>query len=293
VGNNYPGDVLATEAHSSVTAPDGPAQPSLRQLRRTLDEAAERWEHRRPADDAALDTMLWLRTARAHWLLGRIVDAQLWYGRAAEELLDVALGFGGSTGTYAYFAELALGAASLSERGSVLARVADVVRTHPEPHTSHRRRARGPRGAEPVLAAHFTLRAWAAWCMADTREAAISVVTAARQAAGLAALAEARWRQSHWPELLQAVEALVDGRGDALRRALLAMDVKLASSGTGAATASTGVPAVHETLVALTAEWKRRFPRSYDPSGLSPQVEPGAVSPALAVQADAAGIPGD
>ncbi len=50
------------------------------------------------------------------------------------------------------------------------------------------------------------------------------------------------------------------------------------------------MPPVNETFVALASEWKRRFPRTYDPSGFSAHITPGAASPVVPLLA---GAPGD
>ena len=252
-----------------------PLAGALDEARRTLSLAERRWEQRRADDDAALDTMLWLRAARGAWCLGDGDVARRWYARAADELLDVALGFGSGTGTYAYYAELALGCAALSERPSVLARVGDIVRQHPAPPPSSRRRGRWVKTAEPAAVAHEVLRAWAARLVGEPRDAAAATLVASRLAGSLPLQAEQRWRASHWSQILAALEALLDGRAEALTRALLGLDRMLVGEAARAATCSS---AVSETLASLAVEWKKAFPRAYAaeaPHTFALVIEPG------------------
>lgn len=243
-----------------------------------LTQAAHRWEHRLPEDDPTVDAMLWVRAARTAWCAGDGDEACVWYARAAEELLDVALGFGTRTGTYAYYAELALGCAALANRSTVLAHVADLVRFHPSPPPSHRARGRWSQTAEPVAVAHETLRAWAARLLGEQRDAAAATLVAARLAGTLPFRTAQRWRDSHWSHLLAALEGLLDGRADTLEKALLALDRRLADEARRAPTYSA---TVNETLASLAALWRRSFPRSYAACGVAAfalALEPGAGS---------------
>ena len=274
---------------------------AAREARRVLRQAATRWERRRADEDASLDTFLWLRAARAAWLSGTMDIAQRWYSRAADELLDLALGQGSNTGTYSYYAELALSSASLADRSGVLARAADVIRTHPAPPPTQRPRVRF--GRAPTLAAgaippeapavaHEILRAWGAWIAGDKRDATLAVVGAARASSSLPHQEDIRWRSSHWPEILSAFEGFVDGNGDRVASALTALDYKLAPtlespgeprhrSQSLQPMAEDALPSllVQETLIALAAEWRRNFPRSYSAEGFRLPIEPGALAP--------------
>jgi hypothetical protein len=256
--------------------------PDLARVARTVvEQAAARWEHRRPDDDAALDSLLWLRAARGAWLLGELETAQTWYVRAADDLLDLALGQGSATGTYAYYAEPALGAAALCGRAALLERVGEVVRTYPAPAPSHRQRSgRFSRAAEPAMAAHGVLVAFAAWLTSDLRAATLAVMAARRQASALPPAAQERWRGSHWPDALVALELLVDGKGEALGPGLRQLDRKLTANTSALHTVLPAL-AVNETLAALCAEWKKASPRTYDPRGFTLPVEAGLLAEAL------------
>jgi hypothetical protein len=239
-------------------------------------QASHRWEHRRPEDDATVDAMLWVRAARSAWTASDGETAALWYSRAADELLDVALGFGARTGTYAYYAELALGCAALSNRPIAVARVADLIRFHPAPPPSQRARGRWSHAAEPVAVAHEVLRAWAARLAGEQRDAAAATLVASRLAATLPFRTAQRWRSSHWSHVLAALEGLLDGRADNVEKALLALDRRLADE---ARQAPTYAAAINETLASLGAIWRRTFPRSYaacGPQTFSLALEPGA-----------------
>jgi hypothetical protein len=258
-------------APPAATIPASRARESLDVLTR----AAHRWEHKRPEDDSTVDAGLWLRAARAAWAAGDGDEGSLWYSRAAEDLLDVALGFGTRTGTYPYYAELALGCAALSQRSGTLNRVADVVRFHPAPPPSHRVRGRWSRTAEPVAVAHEALRAWAARLLGEQRDAAAATLVASRLASTLPPRAAQRWRESQWVHLVAALEALLDGRADRLETALFALDKRLAEE---AERSSTYASAVNETLAALAMTWRRTFPRSYAAAGpdvFALAIEPG------------------
>jgi hypothetical protein len=224
------------------------------------DLAWRRWEHHLPDGDAALDTMLWLRAARTAWLAADEHEARLWYGRAAHELLDLALGQGEDSGTYAYYAELALGCAAVCGQEPVIERVAECIRLYSAPAPRQRRRGRWSRDADPAEIAQEILRAWAARLTAAPRPMAAAILTAERLAATLPPFVEDRWRESHWPDLLAALEALVDGRSEAMEKAMRSLDRTL-SRETRRAPGPTA--AVHETLIALASEWRRAFPRSY------------------------------
>ncbi|HEU5317737.1 MAG TPA: hypothetical protein VFX49_16615, partial [Chloroflexota bacterium] len=260
-----------------ISAPSHAALPSSR-ARESLDlltQAAHRWEHRRPEDDSTVDASLWLRAGRAAWAAGDGEEAGLWYSRAAEELLDVALGFGTRTGTYAYYAELALGCAALSQRRGTVNRIADLIRFHPAPPPSRRARGRWASAAEPVAVAHEALRAWAARLLGEQRDAAAATLVATRLAGTLPPRAAQRWSGSHWSLLTTALEALLDGRADRLEETLVSLDRLLAAE---AAVAPTCTAAVNETLAALAALWRRTFPRSYAASGpgaFALAIEPG------------------
>jgi len=235
--------------------------------REALEEAARRWENFQPGNDAVLETMCWLRAARAAWMLGDRALAQTWYGRVPHGILDVAFGFGESTGTYAYYAELAVGAAVLSDDASLISRVADAVRDTPPPPPTRRPKGRWVTNVEPLGAAHEVLRAWAAWCVGDVREATLAVMAAGRLTASFSLHTETRWRRSHWPDLLAAVEALVDASADRLRRAIEGLDRKLVGGDE-----SLGG---YETAAALAVEWRRRYPRTYSSDGFVVPIEPG------------------
>lgn len=260
-------------------AVDTRVHPDLaRHAREVTEQAAARWERRHPDHDAALDSLLWLRAARSAWLLGNADVAQTWYARAADDLLDLALAQGSTTGTYAYYAEPALGAAALSGRAALLERVGEVVRTYPAPPPSHRQRgSRFNRATEPAMAAHAVLVTFAAWLTTDIRAATLAVMAAARRAAALPPVNEQRWRGSHWPDLLAALEHLVDGKGDALGPVLRRLDGKLTATTFSLHTTLPAL-AVSETLAALCAEWRRAAPRSYDPAGFTLPVEPGHIA---------------
>ena len=232
------------------------------------DLAWVRWERHLPDGDGALDTMLWLRAARTAWLAGDEHEARLWYGRAAHELLDVALGGGEDAGAYACYAELALGCAVLSAQESVVERVGECVRFYAAAPVKQRRRGRWTRDSDSTEVAQEILRAWAARATAAPRPMAAAILTAGRLAAALPPHAEDRWRASHWPDLLAALESLVDGRSEAMERAMRSLDRTLARE---ARRAPAPTAFVHETLIALAADWRRTFPRSY--ATVSPSLE--------------------
>ena len=222
--------------------------------------AWQRWERHLPDGDGALDTMLWLRAARTAWLAGEEHEARLWHGRAAHELLDLALGQGEDAGIYASYAELALGSAVLSAQEAVVERVAECIRLYSAPPVTHRRRRKWNRDSDPNEVAQEILRAWAARLTAAPRPMAAAILAAGRLAAALPPYAEDRWRDSHWPDLLAALEALVDGRSEAMEKAMRSLDRTLARE---TRRAPSPTAAVHETLIALAGDWRRTFPRSY------------------------------
>ena len=232
------------------------------------DLAWARWARHLPDGDGALDTLLWLRAARTAWLAGDEHEARLWYGRAAHELLDIALGSGEAAGAYAYYAELALGCAALSAQETVLERVGECVRLYSAPPMRQRRRSRWTRDSDPADVAQEILRAWAARLTVSPRPMAAAILAAGRLTAALPPYAEDRWRASHWPDLLAALEALVDGRSEAMERAMRGLDRALARE---TRRAPSPTAAVHETLIWLGAEWRRMHPRSY--ATVSPTLE--------------------
>jgi hypothetical protein len=98
---------------------------------------------------------------------------------------------------------------------------------------------------------------------------------------------------------------LVDGSGDRVAAGLTALDFKLSPpvapaeregtephhrSQLGMPVATDALPSllVHETLIALAAEWRRGFPRAYSVDGFRLPIEPGPLAPHL----DAAAIEG-
>ena len=204
--------------------------------------------------------MLWLRAARTAWLAGEEHEARLWYGRAAHELLDLAFACGETAGTYAYYAETALGCAAICAQESVLERVAECVRLYSAPPPRRQRRNRWNRDADPAEVAQEILRAWAARLSAAPRPMAAAILAAGRLTASLPPYVEDRWRASHWPDLLAALEALLDGRSEAMERAMRSLDRTLARD---AQRAPAHTAIVQETLIALADDWRKTFPRSY------------------------------
>ena len=231
-----------------------PAAPVAGMAGDVRDLAWLRWEHHLPDGDGALDTMLWLRAARTAWLAGDEHEARLWYGRAAYELLSVALGDGEASGTYACYAELALGCAALSQQEPVIEQVGECVRLYSAPPVKQRRRGRWTRDSDSTEVALEILRAWAGRLTASPRPVAAAILAAGRLTAALPPHAEDRWRASHWPHLLAALEALVDGRSEAMERAMRALDHTLARE---ARSMPSRTAVVQETLIALASDWRR------------------------------------
>ena len=266
----------------SVDPPASMAEPfPLSQLadsaHKLAHKAAEYWDHRQSIEsDQAADTLLWLRAGRACWLLGEHEQARVWYSRAADDLTDLALGLGNEAGVYAYYAELALGAALLSGRSTVLDRTADAIRSWPLPPPIWRRPGRTLRSGDPTVAAQGLLRAWASWLMDDRRDAATSLLNVAGQVNALSPRGVERWQASRWPDIRAALDALLDEDGELLRRALETMDGRVAQVARQSPIVSTWVD---ETLIAFAGQWRQRFPRSFSPERFQLPLSPGAAAP--------------
>lgn len=253
---------------------------------KVVHKAAEYWDHRQSVEsDQTADTLLWLRAGRACWLLGEHEQARVWYARAADDLTDLALGIGNEAGVYAYYAELALGAAVLAGRSAVLDRTAGAIRSWPLPPPVWRRPGRTLRLGDPTVAAQGLLRAWASWLTDDRRDAATSLLNVAGQVNALSPRGVERWQASRWPDIRAALEALLDEDGETLRRALETMDGRLAQVAWHAPTVSTWVD---ETLIAFAGQWRQRFPRSFSPERFQLPLSPGAGAPEPIGQDEAA-----
>jgi hypothetical protein len=245
--------------------------------REMIGRAEERWSVRERIDaDPVADTFVWLYAARAAWLLDESEEAAAWYARTADEMTDLALGVGRKTGTYPYYAELALAAAVQSRRATVLERTVAAVRATPLPRPPWRRSVRRLRSSDPSPAAQATLGAWAAWLAGDRKNAASSTFDATNQLNGLSPQALTRWEASHWADLLSALEALLKEQGDALGTALRGMDRKFGSLPPQTLAVSGWV---NETLISLADDWRTRFPQAYDAEDFCLPLLPGLTAP--------------
>lgn len=223
---------------------------------RTMQLGHYRWQERRRGGDETLDTMLWLRTARAAWGAGNLADAQLWYRRAADGLLETAERNGLTTGTFPYYAELALGAAALAEGRQVLDRIAGVIRRHRYVPMSAPRRGVPPRrgAAGAGAATHETVRAWAAWLHGADEESQQAASSAVRHVRSLSLQLQERWRAWRWAPLLAALQALHQRDIPEVLVAMRALDASVAGAERRPPVASL---AVDETLILLAGEWRR------------------------------------
>lgn len=257
-------------------------------LEQTLQLAEQRWELRRAPFDESMNTMLWLRAGRAGWLLGDLSQAQSWYRRAADGLLDVCLSIGLSTGTFAYYAETTLGVVALTGSVTVVERVTgEIYHQIPQAPAWSRRRGTRTSTADPSVAGHELVRAWGAWLAGDERTASQALLAAGRTVRTFSVHVRQRWELSRWYELESVLTALLDRQAPELRAALLRLDARLFASRDGGA-----LGLVDETLAALVAEWQRLHPRTYDLAGFHMAVVPGLLAPSPGTTPAAAGTAG-
>ena len=237
-------------------------------------EAAERrWRSRHPTELDARETLTWLRAARAAWVAGDAGEAAVWYRRATEGLLAIALQNGQATGTFAYYGELAVGAAGLCGHEPTLQRVLDSVRMYTTITRQVRRigRAAG-RPGDLNLAAQAVVSGWAAWLRGAQQDAADLLRMAEREVRIMPSDTRARWQLGRHADLHDAVAALLRLDYGLLRVALRALDAKAIHAFT---LESPPTDLVSETVAILAGEWRRLQRDQYNPALLSACAEPG------------------
>lgn len=212
---------------------------------------------------------LWLRAARASWLIGDMDGARALYGRAAPELLAYALEGGRRNGNFEQYAHLALGAAWLADDSQFLAETGRQIDLAAAAQL-------GSQDSAPEALVRVGLlltRMRVAWYRGLNSAAKDFEAEIDRRAAGLDAWGKTFWQEGAGSLSFAAIKSIVGMKVDAALLAIQDIDRRLVQNRAHPPVVSDLVDEEYISFVVALKDYSIPLPQLVTPTA------PGALAP--------------